>query len=120
MLDDSWRNGGSVTLVELDGDEGGDEDTEEDKEYDDSGVRPWVLAATPLKGKQGTDNTGNKDGSAFEIHESCFRLPAECGHFLVARRTFEEEKDKEDCDCTKRKVDVETWIGVSRCEKFAV
>jgi len=58
-----------VALVDLQCDEHGDQHAESDEETDDLGVVPGVLAASPLESQKNTDNGGDEDGCALNVHE---------------------------------------------------
>lgn len=75
LTDDSQGNGGFVALVDLQGDENGDEDTEGDKKTDDLGVVPGVFAASPLESQEHADDGWDEDGCSLNVHECELVLP---------------------------------------------
>ena len=91
----------------MDGDERNNQDTEDNKESNNSAVTPWVLRTSPLKSKKEANDGWKEGDSSWKIELSDASLPSDVLDCSTVWR-FEPDNNYGNGDSSNRKVNVET------------
>lgn len=107
VLEDAGRDSGSLLLPDLDGDESGNENSEEDEQSDDAAVAPGELGTTPLQSEEEADDTGDEEESTLKIEREDLVLDGRLLKSDLALGNLEEKNNEAGSDGTKGQVNVE-------------
>jgi hypothetical protein len=106
IFEHSWWNSRSFAFPDLHDHETSDEHAEKNEESDDTTIAPWVLCASPLKGKQQADYAWKEERCTSDIQLLEFAFPVRLRDLGFLGRC-EEENDEDGSNSTKWKIDVE-------------